>query len=80
MTEATILNCYSVGLVEGRIYGGIVGFNNGGNATVTNCFYWDIVDRGVGNWDDNAIKCDLNAMKDLSTYNGFDFECLVKII
>ncbi len=74
LTEATILNCYSVGLVEGRIYGGIVGFNNGGNATVTNCFYWDIVDRGVGNWDDNAIKCDLNAMKDLSTYNGFDFE------
>ncbi len=73
-TEATITNCYNVGFVEGKIYGGIIGFNNGGNATVTNCFYWDIVDKGVGNWDDNAAKCSLSELKKSDTYQGFDFE------
>lgn len=73
-TEATITNCYNVGFVEGKIYGGIVGFNNGGNATVANCFYWDIVDKGVGNWDDNAVKCCLLELKKSDTYQGFDFE------
>lgn len=73
-TEATITNCYNVGFVEGKIYGGIVGFNNGGNATVTNCFYWDIVDKGVGNWDDSAVKCSLSELKKSDTYQGFDFE------
>lgn len=74
-TGGIISNCYNVGTVEGKMYyGGIIGFDIGGKAIITNCYYWDIVDRGAWNDYDKAIKCDINALKQSNTYEGFDFE------
>lgn len=75
-TNATLSRCYNIGCVEGDILGGIIGFNNGGTAIVTDCFYLDTVSKGGGNWGDVATKCSLDAMKSFDLYSNFDFSAI----
>ena len=77
----TISNCYNTGSVSTFASskssfdnaGGIAGRNYG---TISNCYYLYIILKGAGSGTDIAVKCTLEAMKQQSTFAGFDFESI----
>ncbi len=52
--------------------GGIAGYNY--QDIITNCYYADTIQRGVGSGINTATRCTLEQLKQQSTYSGFDFE------
>lgn len=94
--KGAMTNCYNIGIVNAtslacveraiHIYAyGLVGSNDAGRITLTNCYYLDIVSKGVGDDSgisvdiDTSVQCDIEAMKLQSTYDGFDFENIWEI-
>ncbi|MBQ7779661.1 MAG: hypothetical protein IJ404_04115 [Clostridia bacterium] len=74
-----LLNCYNIGSVSANAstnayFGGIVGNNGEKKYPISNCYYLNIADLGVGNGVDSCLKCTDSHMKNQMTYDGFDFE------
>ena len=73
----TITNCYNVGIVIANTdAGGIVGevYSDATNITITDCYYLNIIGKGVGSGADAATACTDEEMKQQATFAGFDFE------
>ena len=77
-TIGTIKNCYSIGENSGsasssNLYVGYVcGFN--ASNTIENCYYLGVANNGSGSGDFSAMYGEnVTALKDQSTYVGFDF-------
>lgn len=70
-----ISNCYNTGSTSSQSYyiAGIAGRNTG---TVSNCYYLDIISKGVNGDMDTTISCTIEQMKQERTFNGFDFESI----
>ena len=74
---STIENCYNIGSVSSSstsnssYAGGIAGYNNG---IIKNCYYLDIILKGIDGNIDMTTKCTSEQMKLQSTFTGFDFE------
>ena len=76
--EGTITSCYNTGSVTatGASYayaGGIAGDNH---STITDCYYANNTDKGVGNGTGSAVRCTLEKMKLQNTFVGFDFDAV----
>ncbi len=70
------LRCYNIGKVFAAKYygasisGGIVGYSTG---PVTDCYYLDTIEKGVGSGSDTAIKCSNAEMQQASHFENWDF-------
>ena len=53
--------------------GGIAGYNREGG-TISNCYYLNIIAKGVGGGTDNTVSCTLKQMTQQDTFVGFDFD------
>ena len=81
--SSTITDCYNTGSVmatatstfsSSRAHtGGIVGYAGSGT-TITNCYYLNIISKGVGYGTDTATACTVAQMKQQETFAGFDFD------
>ena len=77
--QGAIRNCYNTGNVSysnnpyNDSVGGIVGSNGD---TISNCYYLNTASKGVGNGTDTATKCNIDQMKQRSTFIGFDFDVM----
>ena len=74
----TISNCYNMGNVSASsdsssYAGGIAGYNREGG-TISNCYYLNIIAKGVGGGTDNTVSCTLKQMTQQDTFVGFDFD------
>ena len=76
--SGTISNSYNTGSVSASssyVYayaGGIAGDNSSG--TIEECYYLDIITKGVGDGTEAGVKCSAEEMQKQSTFTGFDFE------
>ena len=72
----TISNCYNTGSVSSSssysCAGGIAGQNY--NGTISNCYYLNIIAKGVGGGTDDPVSCTLKQMTQQGTFVGFDFD------
>lgn len=82
--SANIKNCYNIvaaNEVIATYHGGnpytvgIIGINNSG-CTVADCYFLDIVSKGVYIGTDTTVKCTAEQMKNKGTYSGFDFNSI----
>ena len=79
--DGTISNCYNTGSVSSSssysysysFAGGIAG-DNYGTGTISNCYYLNIIAKGVGNGTDDPVSCTLKQMTQQDTFVGFDFD------
>lgn len=84
---AKIVNCYNLGIVSAEstydydTAGGITAssysyITNDGikSDEVKNCYYLNIIEKGVGDGIDTAIKCTSEQMQNQVTFVDFDFE------
>ena len=83
----TISNCYNTGSASASVSsfytpsssssssyaGGIAGYNREGG-TISNCYYLDIIAKGVGGGTGNTVPCTLKEMTQQGTFVGFDFD------
>lgn len=70
----TIQTCYNLGEVTGTGSwkpGGIVAAHVG---NISNCYYMNNINSGVGTGLDNCVKCTPEEMFNIDTYEGFDFQ------
>ena len=71
----TISNCYNMGDVSAISYnayaGGIAGYNGG---TLNNCYYLDVISKGIGSGSGNTTALSIDQMKVQDSFVGFDFE------
>ena len=72
--DGTIRDCYNIGSISSSSYaGGIAGYNREGG-TISNCYYLNIIAKGVGGGTDNTVSCTLKQMTQQDTFVGFDFD------
>ena len=72
-SSSTIANCYNTGCVTATSYaGGIVGYAY--SSSISDCYYLNIIAKGVGSGTDTATACTAEQMKQQATFVGFDFE------
>ena len=78
-TISDISNCYTIGMASGsartsNLYIGYVCGNNASNSII-NSYYLGIPENGTGSGDStNMYGNVVTELKEMSTYNGFDFE------
>ncbi len=71
--NGTVTNCYNIGIVSASDRaGGIVGYNFQG--FITNCYYADVTENGVGYGNHTTVKCTIDQLKRQDTFVGFDFD------
>ncbi len=71
--QLVITNCYNAGNIASSGYiGGIVGYMCS-DITLTDSYYIDTDDKGVGYGTDTTIRCTETQMQKQSTFAGFDF-------
>ncbi|MGN1306045.1 MAG: bacterial Ig-like domain-containing protein, partial [Faecousia sp.] len=66
-----ITKCYSTGSLSSMDYAGGIAGQIG--STITNCYYLDIINQGVGGGKTAATACTEEQMKKQATFSGFNF-------
>ena len=75
--DCTTQRCYNIGsIVATKRYGtakagGIVGYTTG---PVTDCYYLDTIEKGVGVGSDTAIKHSNEKLQNVSNFDNWDFQ------
>ena len=81
--EGTISNSYNTGSVSASSsfssYAGGIAGSNSSSGTIEECYYLDIITKGVGSGTDSCVKCSAEEMQKQSTFAGFDFESVWSI-
>ncbi|MEE0762082.1 MAG: bacterial Ig-like domain-containing protein [Acutalibacteraceae bacterium] len=85
-----IINCYNIGMISNitEESGGIVGYaflsssDDENEIPIKNCYYLNTISTGIGeggNGNEEAIRCSIEDMALIDTFNNFDFETLWKM-
>ena len=72
----SISSCYNASIIGAGRSGGMIGLAayTGTSITTPNCYYLDTCVSNIGNSIIKSTKCDIDQMRQQSTFAGFDFE------